>query len=248
MHMGLRQARLATRHARVAYALALLLIGAVPAGAQSSDASDVLQRVTCVAASAERTFCPGDASAGVVLIKSNGPGECLLGRTWGYDQTGVWVTDGCSGEFALGASAQPTATTPAPQNDRQPTPRIETWGDFDPGDGFLVERTSFGELAVSGYGVVRFIDQTPGSQAFVDHLGTERTTDGRNDVLPHRIIIYLKGWLGDPKMRSTGGRSSCATNCFPRSIGLYRLTDPSQRLHGVSRGMRGVDRFVSLFV
>jgi hypothetical protein len=60
MHVGLRRVRLATRHAPIAYAFALLLI-ATPAVAQSSDASDALQRVTCVAASAERTFCPGDA-------------------------------------------------------------------------------------------------------------------------------------------------------------------------------------------
>jgi len=198
------------------------LIGAAPVLAQSSDPSDAppagetpvaaqqentasnaLPHVTCVATSAERTFCPGDASRGVVLITSNGPGECLLGRTWGYDQTGVWVRDGCSGEFAFGVSVQQVstpATAPTPQAPSEPTPRIETWGDFDPGDGFLVGRTSFGELAISAYGVVRFVDQTPASQTFVDHLGNERTTDGRNDVFPHRIIVYLKGWLYDPKL------------------------------------------------
>ena len=71
-----------------------LLIAAVPAFAQSSDAPDALSRVTCVASSAERTYCGGDTSAGVLLIKSNGPAECLLGRTWGYAQRGVWVSDG----------------------------------------------------------------------------------------------------------------------------------------------------------
>jgi hypothetical protein len=216
MHLGWRHCRLTIRAARLTLAFALsFLIGAAPARAQSSAASDAppaaepaaavhtLARVTCVATSTERTYCPGDASAGAVLIKSNGAAECLLGRTWGYDQTGVWVTDGCSGEFAFGASAQqPTtpATTPTPQTDRAPTPRVETWGEFDPGDGFLVGRTSFGELAVSGYGLVRFIDQTPASQTYIDHLGNARTTDGRDDLFPHRIIIYLKGWLADPKL------------------------------------------------
>jgi hypothetical protein len=220
MRIGGRHDWLAIPLARIGLGFAMcLLIGAAPALAQSSDAqptgetavaaqqenaaSNALQRVTCVATSAERTFCAGDASRGVVLITSNGPGECLLGRTWGYDQTGVWVRDGCSGEFAFGVSAQQVltpATAPTPQAPREPTPRIETWGDFDPGAGFLVGRSSFGELAISGYGLLRFIDQTPGSQTFVDHLGNERTTDGRNDVFPHRIIIYLKGWLFDPKL------------------------------------------------
>ena len=211
MHVGSRYFWLATGVTRIGIALALCaLIGTVRTAAQSSTPSesgitspDVLPRVTCVANSAERTYCAGDASAGVVLIKSNGPGECLLGRTWGYDQRGIWVTDGCSGEFVFGGLAQQQVTvdaTSAPQPPREPTPRIETWGEFDPGDGFLVARTKLGELAISAYGVVRFMDQTPASQTFVDHLGNERTTDGRNDVFPHRIIVYLKGWLANPKL------------------------------------------------
>jgi hypothetical protein len=164
----------------------------------------VLPRVTCVAASSERTYCVGDTSTGVLLIRSNGPGECLLGRTWGYDQTGVWVTDGCSGEFVFGGASGPESVTPTtaqvPQDANTPTPRIETWSEFDPGEGFLVARTTLGELAISGYGLMRFIDQSPASQTFIDHLGNERETDGRNDVFPHRIIIYLKGWLANPKL------------------------------------------------
>ena len=224
MHFGTRHDWLAAIPvARISLTFALwFLIGAAPALAQSSDPSDVqpageiavaaqqenaasnaLPHVTCVATSAERTFCPGDASRGVVLIKSTGTGECLLGRTWGYELTGVWVRDGCSGEFVFGGLAQQQVTvdaTSAPQPPREPTPRIETWGEFDPGDGFLVARTKLGELAISAYGVVRFMDQTPASQTFVDHLGNERTTDGRNDVFPHRIIVYLKGWLANPKL------------------------------------------------
>jgi hypothetical protein len=212
MHRGSSQHRFATRATWCAAVFVSSLLSATPARAQSPAADteapaatngDALARVTCAAISTERTYCAGDASAGVVLIKADGPGECLLGKTWGYDQKGVWVTAPCSGEFAFGELTQQKTTpdsTPAPQTPREPTPRLETWGEFDPGDGFLVARTSFGELAISGYGVVRFIDQTPGSQTFVDHLGNERTTDGRNDVFPHRIIIYLKGWLADPKL------------------------------------------------
>ena len=36
----------------------------------------------------------------------------------------------------------------------------------------------------------------PARQTFTDHLGNERTVDGRNDIQPHRIILFLKGWLG----------------------------------------------------
>jgi hypothetical protein len=47
----------------------------------------------------ERQVCAGDTSAGVALVKSTGPAACLLGKTWGYDDKGVWVSNGCNGEF-----------------------------------------------------------------------------------------------------------------------------------------------------
>ena len=77
---------------------------------------------------------------------------------------------------------------------------IETWGEFNPGTGFLVGRSSLGELAISGYGLVRYINQTPAEQEFTDHLGNTRPVDGRNDIYPHRVMVFFKGWLGTPKL------------------------------------------------
>jgi hypothetical protein len=202
--MGWRHSWLATRIVRTGFAFTLVLLSSLPGLAQSSgasdDGSDALTRVTCVATSTERTLCPGDASAGVVLITSSGPGECLLGLTWGYDQAGVWVREGCSGEFAFGGSAPQVTTTATPQSPRQPTERIETWGEFDPGAGFLLARTDFGELSLSAYALVRWVDQMPGDQTFTDHLGNVRPVDARNDIFPHRLILFLKGWMGNPKL------------------------------------------------
>lgn len=125
----------------------------------------------------------------------------MLGKSWGYDDSGVWVSDGCSGEFLVGTVAPPAPTTPQQRPEERPTERmIETWGEFDPGDGFLVGRTDFGELALSGYGLLRYMNQMPANQTFVDHLGNEHPVDARNDFFPHRIIIFLKGWVGKPQL------------------------------------------------
>jgi hypothetical protein len=155
--------------------------------------------VTCASSPGQRQHCPADTSTGVILTKSTGSAACLLGKTWGYDDTGIWVMDGCGGEFLTGAAAA-AAAFPAAPTPRRPTDRIETWGEFDPGDGFLVGRSDFGELSISGYAMLRYLNQMPGSQTFTDHLGNERPVDGRNDIFPHRIIVYLKGWLGTPKL------------------------------------------------
>jgi hypothetical protein len=155
--------------------------------------------VSCVSTAPGRTQCPANTLNGIVLLKSTGPAECLLGRNWGYDESSVWVSDGCSGEFMLAAVSgqQPVATPPEP---RQPSERIETWGEFDPGEGFLVGRSAAGELSISAYALVRYVNQTPNTQTFTDHFGNERTVDGRNDVFPHRVMVFLKGWLATPKL------------------------------------------------
>ena len=70
----------------------------------------------------------------------------------------------------------------------------------NPASGFLVGRSSAGELAISGYALVRYVNQMPGEQTFTDHLGNERTVDGRNDIWPHRVMVFLKGWVGNPKL------------------------------------------------
>src|SRR5689334_6249233 len=64
----------------------------------------------------DRQHCAADTSAGVALQRSLGTVECLLGKTWGYDDKGVWVADGCSAEFVVGVSGQtdPSQSTAQP--------------------------------------------------------------------------------------------------------------------------------------
>jgi hypothetical protein len=103
--------------------------GLLPVLALAQQAPAVVTLV-CESKAGERNVCPGDTSAGVALMKSTGLAACLLGKTWGYDDAGVWVTDGCSGEFQLGrqtvagAPAQ-AAPAPAPAGPRTPTQTIE---------------------------------------------------------------------------------------------------------------------------
>ncbi|HET9830201.1 MAG TPA: DUF3011 domain-containing protein, partial [Vicinamibacterales bacterium] len=75
----------------------VLLLSAGTAHAQT--------RVSCASTAGERQHCDADTSAGVVLASSTGSAACLLGKTWGYDDTGVWVADGCVAEFVTGATA-----------------------------------------------------------------------------------------------------------------------------------------------
>jgi hypothetical protein len=158
---------------------------------------DAGQLLACASLSADPVRCPADTSRGVVLMRSTGTGECIADRTWGFDETGVWVSHGCAAEFALDRTAVPPAPSETP---REPTPQVAMWGEFDPGKGFLVGRSSAGELAISAYALVRYLNQMPDADTFTDHLGNERPVDGRNDIFPHRVIIWFKGWMGRPQL------------------------------------------------
>jgi hypothetical protein len=177
--------------------------------------------VTCSSDGA-RTHCAADTSAGILMTRQLSSAACLLGKTWGYDDQGVWVDAGCSAEFLVArvpapavppAPAEPPAPAPpvepaAPPEvaaapspaPREPTERIESWGEFEPGQGFLVGRNEAGELAISAYALVRYLNQDDEDGVFTDHLGNVRTVDGRNDIYPHRAMVFFKGWIGAPEL------------------------------------------------
>src|SRR4029453_15381022 len=105
--------------------LLLLVFLTAPAAAQGTqDDSPTSQNaapsqvttatMTCSSKPGERSSCAADTSKGVVLLRSAGEAPGLLGRPWGYDQTSVWVSDGCSAEFATGSVEAPETTHPRP--------------------------------------------------------------------------------------------------------------------------------------
>jgi hypothetical protein len=179
--------------------------------------------LTCRAEGAARKHCPADVSGGVALLRATGEGTCLLGKTWGYDDSGVWVSEGCGGEFALGRSSDATAK-PSKQaratagHSSEPTSpsnqersasgqamieeEFPTWGALDTsGQGISLYSSNLGQVALSAYALVRYIDQRPAEQSFVDHLGNEHPIDTRRDIQFHRAMLHVKGWFYSPKLR-----------------------------------------------
>ena len=65
----------------------------------------------------------------------------------------------------------------------------------------MVARTKLGQLSISAYFLVRYLNQLPPDQEFVDHLGEVRGVPTREDIFAHRILIFFKGWLWRPKFQ-----------------------------------------------
>jgi hypothetical protein len=75
------------------------------------------------------------------------------------------------------------------------------FGEFNPGRGFTVGKNEYGELNLSGYMAVRFLDQLPPDQTATDHLGRPYTVTPRKDFQFHRVMLFAQGWLFSPKFR-----------------------------------------------
>ena len=111
---------------------------------------------------------------------------------------GAWLLAGAAPSRMAPAFAQ-DAKDAEDDIDEQP----ETWGAFDPGKGFEVARTKLGSLSISNYSLVRYIDQLPEDQSFVDHLGRSHVIDTRRDLQFHRVLLTFKGYVYDPAFTYT---------------------------------------------
>jgi hypothetical protein len=102
-----------------------------PGAPSAADPAVTGQNISCQSQPGERQRCAADTSSGVALLKSTGTAPCLLGKTWGYDDTGIWVSDGCSGEFLAG---------PAQEQSKEKAP------EYIPNLGFLLYSGEKGEI------------------------------------------------------------------------------------------------------
>ena len=72
------------------------------------------------------------------------------------------------------------------------------FGEFNPGRGFTVAKGEFGDLNLSGYMAVRYLNQFPGVQSATDHLGRPLAVTPRQDFQFHRVMLFSQGWLFSP--------------------------------------------------
>jgi hypothetical protein len=77
------------------------------------------------------------------------------------------------------------------------------FGEFNPGRGFTVGRGEYGELNLSGYMAVRYLNQLPADQSATDHLGRPVPIDPRQDFQFHRVMLFSQGWIFSPKFQYT---------------------------------------------
>jgi hypothetical protein len=156
--------------------------------AGSSSAQVAAARIMCSSKPGARSECRADTSSGVVLARSTGDAPCLLGKTWGYDQASIWVSDGCAGEFATGPATAADAAKPG-------VPR------HVPNVGFLLFDGDQGQVYFRLFSYARYLNQRNLDETYVDAFGNTRTVQRRQDIQLQKFFAPFSGWFLTPKLR-----------------------------------------------
>jgi hypothetical protein len=157
--------------------------GAAPA-TQTPSAKEL---VSCGSKPGERNVCAASTMGGVALVSSSGDAPCLLGKTWGYDDNGVWVSDGCTGEFFTG-----------PMTKKQEKARPLQ---YVPNAGFLLFEGDKGEIYFRLFSYARYLNQRSLDPSYVDSFGNVKTIQLRQDVQLQKFFAPFSGWFMTPKFR-----------------------------------------------
>jgi hypothetical protein len=87
----------------------LLLAGAVLFGvgtlAPRTAEAQGTRRISCESRDDRFSYCKASTRGYARLLRNVSDTRCVLNRTWGFDQDGVWVDRGCRGEFEVGGGS-----------------------------------------------------------------------------------------------------------------------------------------------
>jgi hypothetical protein len=167
--------------------LAAVLLVAAPPGLLAQVAT-----VKCASKPGERQHCPADTSGGVAIARSQGGAACLLGKTWGYDDKGIWVSDGCDGEFVVGKELAAAAER-APTREKAPA--------YVPNLGFKLIDGDKGQVYVRLFSYVRYLNQLGLDPSYTDYFGNTHKVPQRQDVQLTKFFLPFAGWFMTPRFR-----------------------------------------------
>jgi hypothetical protein len=148
--------------------------------------------MTCKSQPGGREHCAADTSRGVVLLSSSGSAPCLLGKTWGYDDTGIWVSDGCSAEFLAG---------PAAKEEKEQNEEKNKSPEYIPNLGFRLYTGEKGEIYMRLFSYARYLNQRALDGTYVDAFGRTQTVQQRQDIELNKFFLPFSGWFLTPKFR-----------------------------------------------
>jgi Protein of unknown function (DUF3011) len=83
-----------------AFALALVVALGAPAVASA-------QQINCESKNYQQEFCATGPIASAWMVAQRSQSPCIQGQTWGFQNNGIWVSQGCAADFAFQVAAAP---------------------------------------------------------------------------------------------------------------------------------------------
>lgn len=80
--------------------------GRYPSGGQYGGGYGNASTVRCESNDNRNRRCPADTRGGVSISRQLSRTACVQGRNWGFDNSGIWVSQGCRAEFVTGRGGQ----------------------------------------------------------------------------------------------------------------------------------------------
>lgn len=179
------------RHAAVSTATLLVVVicPAAPTFAQSPTQTEILERLERLErnqAELERQLKAKD-----VRIEEL---ESQIERTKSVPASAGSPTAAPGGAVSESAPIATAQETPAQQEPAY-------YGEFAGGRGFRVAKTKYGDVWLSAYTYVRYLNQKALDNGYTDDFGRRFEVDQRNDAQVNKVILYMKGWVYDPDLR-----------------------------------------------
>jgi len=99
---------------------------------------------------------------------------------------------------AASISAAPDVRNAVPRVGQEPS---KTWGTYTDNLGFKVANTEYGDLNVSIYTYVRYLNQLGLNATYTDAFGNQKSVQQRQDLQLNKVQIKFLGWLFNQKFR-----------------------------------------------
>jgi hypothetical protein len=77
----------------------------------------------------------------------------------------------------------------------------KTWGTYIPNLGYKVANTEMGDMSISIYSYIRYLNQKNLAPTYTNYFGVTSTLQQRQDVQINKVQIKFLGWVLNPKLR-----------------------------------------------
>ncbi|MCD6064917.1 MAG: hypothetical protein K0R82_2828 [Flavipsychrobacter sp.] len=126
---------------------------------------------------------------------------------------------------------------------------IDTLAKHVPGSGFPLVKSKIGTLEFSPYVSLRYLNQMATDDNYVDDFGRPKSVDLRNDFQMHKIMLYFRGWLFDPKLRwvVNGWCSNANMGQTSQTFFIGSLQYDINKWFGVGAGTQGIPGVRSIY-